>query len=278
MFGGNFVSLLANVIIKHMKDILHFSHANGFPAGSYKTLFSYLEDDFQVGAIERFSHHHRYPVSNNWNHLVAQLIDELESSYSQPVYAVGHSLGGVLSLIVAAQRPDLVKGLIMLDAPFITNIEAYGINLIKRLGLMDKITPAGRTLGRQEHWPSTEHAFAYFRNKRLFRSFDERCLHDYIHHGTVESKDGKRQLYFDAATEIEIYRTIPDNLHRTSRLSMPGTVIAGKSSDVFKKQHGSKMQRQLGMNVEWVDGSHMFPLEQPELTAASIKRHISQWK
>ena len=181
-------------------------------------------------------------------------------------------------MIVAAQRPDLVKGLIMLDAPFITNFEALGINLIKRLGLMDKITPAGRTLGRQEHWQSTEHASEYFRSKRLFQSFDERCLHDYVHHGTVELEDGKRKLHFDAATEIEIYRTIPDNLHRTPRLPMPSAVIAGKNSDVFKKQHGSKMQRQLGMNVEWVEGGHMFPLEQPELTAASIKRYISDWK
>lgn len=259
-----------------MKDILHFSHANGFPAGSYKTLLSYLDDDFQIGTIDRIGHHSNYPVTNNWDYLVRQLIDELETSYSQPVYAVGHSLGGVLSMMVAAQRPDLVKGLVMLDAPFLTNIEALGVNWIKRLGLIDKVTPAGRTLGRQEIWSSLDEAEAYFRGKRLFQSFDDRCLRDYVTNGTVTVEDGRRKLHFDAATEIEIYRTMPDNLHRTPRLIIPGTVIAGKESDVFKKQHGSKMQRQLGMNVEWVDGGHMFPLEQPKETAERIKTHINQ--
>lgn len=261
-----------------MKDILHFSHANGFPAGSYKTLLSYLHDDFQIGSIDRIGHHEQYPVTNNWDYLVLQLINELETSYQQPVYAVGHSLGGVLSMMVAAQRPDLVKGLIMLDAPFLTHIEALGVNLIKRLGLIDKFTPAGRTLGRQETWPSIPAAEEYFRGKRLFQDFDGRCLADYVNHGTVEVEGGLRQLYFDAATEIQIYRTIPHDLNKTPQLSMPGAVIAGKESDVFKKHHGTKMQRQLGVSVDWVDGGHMFPLERPEQTAGLIKQYIKQWQ
>lgn len=261
-----------------MKDILHFSHANGFPAGSYKTLLSYLHDDFQIGTIDRIGHHDNYPVTDNWDYLVQQLIDELESSYQQPVYAVGHSLGGVLSMMVAAQRPDLVKGLIMLDAPFLTNIEALGVNWIKRLGLIDKFTPAGRTLGRQEVWPSVSDAEEYFRGKRLFQAFDERCLKDYVANGTVEVANGSRQLHFDAATEIEIYRTIPDNLNKTPRLNMPGAVIAGRASDVFKKHHSSRMQRQLGVSVEWVSGGHMFPLEEPKQTADLIKQYIKQWQ
>lgn len=261
-----------------MKDILHFSHANGFPAGSYNTLLSYLDDDFAIGTIDRLGHHVDYPVTDNWSHLARQLIDHLEVSYQQPVYAVGHSLGGVLSMMVAAQRPDLIKGLIMLDAPFLTRFESKGLTWVKRLGLIDKVTPAGRTLGRQENWNSKAQAFEYFRGKKLFRAFDERCLNDYITHGTVEASGGHRTLHFDANTEINIYRTIPDNLHKTPRLKMPAAVFAGKYSDVFKRQHSFKMKRQLGMAVEWVEGSHMFPLEQPKQTAELIKYHLQHWK
>ena len=261
-----------------MKDILHFSHANGFPAGSYKTLFSYLEDEFQIGTIDRLGHHEDYPVTDNWAYLVQQLIDELEVSYQQPVYAVGHSLGGLLSMMVAAQRPDLVKGLIMLDAPFLTGFESKGLSWVKRLGLIDKVTPAGRTLGRQEQWDSLAQAEEYFRQKTLFKAFDPRCLSDYVAGGTVDIGEGKRQLHFDPATEISIYRTVPDNLHKTPALQMPAAVFAGNCSDVFKKQHGARMQRQLGMRVEWVEGGHMFPLEQPQLTADLIKQYIAAWK
>ena len=246
--------------------------------GSYTTLLSYLDTDFEIGSIDRLGHHDDYPVTNNWDRLVHELITELETSYSKPVFAVGHSLGGVLSMMVAAQRPDLIKGLIMLDAPFLTKIEAVGVSWSKRLGLIDKITPAARTLGRKEQWDSLAEAQSYFRGKKLFQRFDERCLNDYINHGTVEIDDGKRELHFDADTEIKIYRTIPDNLHKTKKLDMPAVAFAGNSSDVFKKHHEVRMKRQLGMNVEWLKGGHMFPFERPQQTAELINHYLSQWK
>ena len=260
-----------------MNDILHFSHANGFPAGCYATLFSYLSNDYDIRSIDRLGHDKNYPVTNNWEFLVQQLIDHFEHHYDQPVFAVGHSLGGVLSMMVAAKRPDLVKGLIMLDAPFLTAFEAIGLNWVKRLGLIDRVTPAGRTLGRQEQWDSLAHTHHYFRGKKLFHAFDERCLSDYVEAGTQVISGGRRQLHFDAATEIDIYRTIPDNLHHTQTLEMPSSVIAGKYSNVFKKQHGFKMKRQLGMDVHWVEGGHMFPLEHPKLTASLIHADLSGW-
>ena len=260
-----------------MKDILHFSHANGFPMGCYDTLFSYLADDYQIGSIDRLGHDTNYPVTNNWDFLAQQLIDYFEKNYAQPVYAVGHSLGGVLSMMVAAQRPDLVKGLIMLDSPFLTAFESLGLNWVKRLGLIDKVTPAGRTLGRQEQWDSLAHTTQYFKGKKLFSAFDERCLNDYITNGTQGLAGGRRQLHFDAEVEINIYRTVPDNLYRTKRLIMPSAVIGGKYSDVLKKHHGYKMKRQLGMDVQWLEGSHMFPLEQPKATAQMIDRYLRQW-
>lgn len=261
-----------------MKEILHFSHANGFPAGSYKTFFSYLSNDFEVGTIDRLGHDECYPVTNNWGYLLQQLEDYYEHHYDRPVYAVGHSLGGVLSMMLAAKRPDLIKGLIMLDSPLLTPFEARGVFLIKRLGLIDRVTPAGRTLGRQEEWDSLADVTQYFRQKKLFSAFDERCLDDYVQRGTKALSCGRRQLHFNAATEIEIYRTIPDNLHRTKPLLMPSAVIGGKYSDVLKKHHGRRMRNQLGMAVKWVEGGHMFPLEKPKLTADLIKDYISQWK
>jgi pimeloyl-ACP methyl ester carboxylesterase len=261
-----------------MKDILHFSHGNGFPAGSYSTLLSYLSDDFEIGVIDRLGHHEDYPVTDNWSYLVKQLIDFFERTYSQPVYAVGHSLGGVLSMMVAAQRPDLVKGLIMLDAPLLTAFEAHGLKLVKRFGLMDKVTPSGRTIGRKEQWDSVEQASDYFRGKPLFSAFDDRCLNDYVNNGTQAQLDGRRRLHFNVEAEINIYRTFPTNLHRTKRLDMPSAIIAAKHSDVFKRHHGHKMKRQLGMSVSWVGGTHMFPLENPEITANLIKKYITSWQ
>lgn len=48
-----------------------------------------------------------------------QVIDFIENICQEPVHLAGNSLGGYLSLAVAAQRPDLVKSLVLLNAaPF----------------------------------------------------------------------------------------------------------------------------------------------------------------
>ena len=60
-----------------MKDIIHFSHANGFPASTYRTIFAELADDYEIRSVERFGHDPRYPVTRDWPHLVDQLLDDI---------------------------------------------------------------------------------------------------------------------------------------------------------------------------------------------------------
>ena len=65
---------------------------------------------FAVKAIEKFGHDARYPVTDNWPHLVQQLVDFTEpvvEKAGEPVWLVGHSLGGFLSLMAAARQPEL---------------------------------------------------------------------------------------------------------------------------------------------------------------------------
>lgn len=93
---------------------LIFAHANSFPAGTYDYLFAQLRArGFAVHALPRFGHDPAYPVTDNWPHLVQQLKDfaqPLVAQWGQPAYFVGHSLGGFVSLMTAAQTPELARG------------------------------------------------------------------------------------------------------------------------------------------------------------------------
>ncbi len=60
-----------------MKNIIHFSHANGFPASTYRTFFAELSDDYDIRFIERIGHDARYPVTRDWPHLVEELLDDI---------------------------------------------------------------------------------------------------------------------------------------------------------------------------------------------------------
>ena len=87
-----------------------FSHANSFPASTYNVLFKELRSrGFKVKAVEKFGHDPRYPVTNNWPHLVQQLLDFTQAEVNKtgaPVILAGHSLGGFISLMAAARHPE----------------------------------------------------------------------------------------------------------------------------------------------------------------------------
>ena len=73
----------------------------------------------RVHAVEKFGHDARFPVTSNWPHLRDQLIDFIEHEAKAPVYLVGHSLGGYLSVLAASRRPELACGVVLLDAPLL---------------------------------------------------------------------------------------------------------------------------------------------------------------
>ena len=101
----------------HSKVPIVFSHANGFPAGVYRSLFErWRAAGHAVHAIERIGHDPAFPVTSNWTQLCNELIAFIEREAAVPLWSVGHSLGGMLSLMAASHRPDLVRGIVLLDS------------------------------------------------------------------------------------------------------------------------------------------------------------------
>lgn len=119
---------------------LIFSHGNSFPASTYRVMLDSLRNrGFDIDAIEKFGHDPKYPVTDNWPHLVQQLADFAQARADCAgalVLLVGHSLGGFLSLMCAALHPALAKGVVLLDSPLIGGWRAGTINLMKRTPLM----------------------------------------------------------------------------------------------------------------------------------------------
>ncbi len=225
------------------KEIIQFSHANGFPAMTYHTLFTYLRDEFEIQYIDLLGHNQEFPITDNWASTAEELIAELDRKKLGPIIGMGHSLGGSITLFAAIQRPDLFKYLVLLDTPILSFARAKMVQLFKNLGKADWITPGGRALRRKTSWSSYEAMLQYFKNKPLFKNFDEQALHDYVTYGTVVTKEGL-QLKFDPRIESQIYMTLPHNYSSfKNKLTVPGVALIGRKSNVVSKSDAKSVEK-----------------------------------
>lgn len=258
---------------------LHFAHANGFPGPSYQQIFNHFPADFSVNAITKFAHSPRFPVNANLANQVAELIDYLKTSVAKPVYAVGHSMGAVVSFMAACERPDLIKGVIMLDPPIASGMARIVFKLLKYSPLIDKFSPAGKAKVRCQSWSLDTDLVAYFKGKKLFENFQLECIQDYVAAAT-EQLDDKFVLNFDAQIEANIYRNVPHNINQYyKRLKVPALLITGENSDVCVPPLLSTFIKQTKIEQQIVKGAgHMFPLEQPQQVANMITQKIRLWQ
>ena len=253
------------------KPILHFSHANGFPSATYHKLFSFLKKDFIVGFMPLHGHHPDYPVNDNWTNLVEELIHYIEQNYNEPVFGVGHSLGGVLTFLAAIKKPELFTSILLLDSPIPTRFRSAMLHIAKRLGFVERVTPGRRTKHRRTRWPNQQAAMDYFHTKPLFKNFDEDCLRDYVTYG-MQKTDKGIELAFARGIEYQIYLTIPHYLPRYShQLKVPASLISGQYSRVCSKADKAYMKKKFNMHIHSMAAGHLFPFEKPKQTAELIK-------
>jgi pimeloyl-ACP methyl ester carboxylesterase len=258
------------------KPILHFAHANGFPAGCYNKLLGFLSQDYTVIAIEQMGHNSHYPVDDNWESLTRELIDYVErNAGGSAIIGIGHSLGGILTFLAAYRRPELFKGIIMLDPPLAYGTLAFSLYLAKKLGLMERVKIVAQTKRRRTQWASREEAEAYFKKKSPFNNFDSDCLRDYVRYGTMENKSGVN-LCFDVNVETNIFRTTPHNLNFLGNKGIPGSVVVGEYSYISLRSVNKFAEKHALELIRFEGGSHLFPLESPERTATLIKKTISK--
>lgn len=259
-----------------MQQPVFFAHANGFPSATYGKLFAALAPEYGVAHLEQHAHDPRFPVDDNWLNLVEELLHHLREQPG-PVWGVGHSLGGLLHFHAALRCPELYRGVVMLDSPVLGLADQLFIRAAKRWGFIDRITPAGRTLGRREAFSDLDAARAYFAGKTLFSRFDPECFDAYLQHGL--RVDGEQlRLRFDPATEISIYRSIPHTSPMPiRRLKVPLAMVRGRHSRVVMRHHGYLVKRLRDGEYLSMPGGHMFPLEHPDATAHMLKTLFTRW-
>ncbi|MEY8877091.1 MAG: alpha/beta hydrolase [Leptothrix sp. (in: b-proteobacteria)] len=262
------------------RGVLLFSHANGFPAGCYRQLFEvWRAAGWRVEAVPLFGHDPRWPVTGNWIRLRDELIHHADALRpAGPLVLVGHSMGGYLSLMAACKRPDLARAVVLLDSPLVGGWRAHGVQVAKATRLMPRVSPGKVSARRRQHWPSAADCLAHYATKHVFARWAPGVLADYIDAGTEPAPEGGVRLCFRREVETRIYNTLPHHLPALLRRQPPRCPVhfIGGTQSVEVRQVGLGLTRQVTHGViDWIDGSHLYPMERPAEAAAAVLAHLN---
>lgn len=118
---------------------------------SFVRLAPELNQHSEVYALDMAGHGHsgHRPAGQSYllGEYVADLAEMIESTFSQPVDLVGHSLGGIVMVLYAAAFPEKVRRLVVIDSlgP-ISKDNADAVGQLRR-GIQKRLSGSGNSVG-----------------------------------------------------------------------------------------------------------------------------------
>ena len=254
-----------------------FVHANGFNAQTYRVLLSPLAAGRRVLAIDQRGHGSTTLPADpdgrrSWRDLQADLTGLLDSLDGPPVVLAGHSMGGTVSLLAAAERPERVKGLLLLDPvimPWLATLYAKAPWTSGRLWRRMPLVLS--SLRRRAVFDSREAAFAGYKGRGAFKTWPETMLADYVAGGFVERADGTVELACAPAWEASNYAAQGHDPWRAIRLvTAPVRILKAEKHSTCRV--GDRFARRgRDVRIETVAGTtHFLPMERPDVVRDAL--------
>jgi len=249
-------------------SIIQFSHANGFPAKTYSYLFNQLKE-YKISAIDIIGDNTDYK-DINWFDLRDELIQYV-LQHDEPVIGVGHSFGGVLTLLAAGKNPELFKNIVLLDPPIFSPIKNKVIEILRVFGIEDWLSPAGKSKNRRDKFASKSLAKSLFMSNKIFKNFHPETLNDYVTYGLKKNEKGF-ELTIPVAKEIAIFHNSLTLYPKYLRTVKGFLIYATKNPILWPSDLRWINRNFANLKLFPFPGSHLFPFDNPESTALMIKR------
>jgi pimeloyl-ACP methyl ester carboxylesterase len=252
---------------------IHFSHANGYPPACYQPLISLLSKNFHViSMLQRPLWKNSDPSEiNDWHPFTNDLFNFLDQQSLHLPIAIGHSMGGILSLRAAILEPDRFKALVLIDPVLFSPLHIIGRRLIWSMDLIYRFHPLIKaTRYRRRKFADLESIYKGFRRKTIFRYMDDDSLWAYIKGITApDPVEGGYKLFFSPEWEMRIYATgIWNDLDlwkNISKIKIPLLVIRGEETDTFLAPAANLLKKRLpACKIVTIENTtHLVPLETP---------------
>jgi pimeloyl-ACP methyl ester carboxylesterase len=255
---------------------LHFAHATGMNAALYARLLAPLADDFRIIASDARGHGRtRLPADpealGGWEDFACDLIDLIDAiDPATPWLLAGHSMGGTSSLLAAARAPNRVRGLILLDPPFIPFAEARAFAAEGGRPPNPMADQAGR---RKPGFPSRAAAREAYRGRGVFTTWADEDLDAYLADGLIDSDDGA-MLACSPAFEAATFRAVSLRVEPALQaLKVPFALLGAEhGSTVREAELVHFAEHKMCLDAQRLPGtSHFLPLEAGDAVRAAVR-------
>ncbi|WP_322488589.1 alpha/beta hydrolase [Chloroflexus sp.] len=257
----------------HGPRLIHIAPANGFPPEAYVPLAAGL------APFGRILGYRPRPLRvdgdtqprGTWRDLAADLIADLQVVAHEPVIGIGHSLGGILTLYAAVERPELFRAVALIDPVFFRRRLQVLIWLLRQAGQGYRFPLAQGALRRRDHFASIDEARQRWQGRGVFADFTSAALEGYLSGGLKPHGNGYT-LAWPKLWESHIFASSPlDAWRDLRRLRRPLLIIRGTCSELITDSVWRRFRRVAPhVTLAEVEAGHMLPMEKPDEVAAII--------
>lgn len=243
-------------------------HGGGAHANWWRFIAPVFASDYAVAAIDLSGmgdsgHRDEYSAAERADEMLAVIE---AAGLKAPVYVVGHSFGGYMTMRFGVDHGDKVAGAIIVDSP------------IRRPG-EDGVTTPRRALSIERHYPSFEIALERFKLMP-----PQPCENDYLvefiaRHSLCEREAGWTWK-FDVRAMGSRRWSEPFDQH-ISNISCPTALIYGEHSALFSRDTAAYMQTRMDPAtpvVEIPGAHHHIMLDQPDAFCAALQGVLDDWQ
>lgn len=252
-----------------------FLHANGFNARAYRTILAPLAAELRILAPDQRGHGATaLPTDQprtSWLDLKDDLIAFLDALAIDRAVLAGHSMGGTVSLLAAAEVPARVKALALFD-PVILASDSERPPLT--MGVAPSSPMVQGAMRRRREFPSRQAAVDAYRGRGAFRTWSEAQLEDYVAGGFRDRPDGTVELACTPEWEVSNYvNQAHDSWLAFERSACPIRILRAEIESTGRiDAHLQKLTGSGRIRIETIHGTtHFLPMERPELLREALR-------
>lgn len=277
-----------------IKDISAlFIHATGFNAMTYQSLLAPLGLRARIAAMDMRGHGRSTLMAKtnfaSWNRYRDDVIIWIEKHAPQGLVLGGHSMGGCVALLVAGKRPDLVKGLVLVD-PVVLAPKVYRFNHLMPFSrlVMSRHKMARTARKRRSDYTSVLEAKTSYEGRGAFASWRAPFLDDYLLDGLErtdnnphDSDDQTWSLLCKPKMEAATFgaqRNRPwQALRKIKKAEIPLTILRPEKGAVLAGAEALRVLRRYpSAIVKTIKGTtHFLPMEAPYTVRDELSAMIS---